>query len=68
MLSDKIYTQVERIVDRLAEIDIEDNLWEYNGLADTLKDIFPVYLNQKENEFFYSGDRKDLITDEGYSN
>lgn len=55
MLSDKIYTQVERIVDRLDEIDIEDNLWEYNGLVDTLKDIFPVYLNQKENEFFYAG-------------
>lgn len=52
MLSDRIYTQVERIVDRLDEIDIEDNLWEYNGLVDTLKDIFPVYLNQKENEFF----------------
>ncbi len=57
MLSDKIYTQVERIVDRLDEIDIEDNFWEYNGLVDTLEKLQQTYNTQKGIEFFLDTER-----------
>ena len=57
MLSGKIYTQVERVVDRLSEVDIENNLWDYDSLVETLEKLQQTYNTQKGIEFFLDTER-----------
>ncbi len=57
MLSDKIYTQIERVVDHLAEMELEpeESMWNYEGLVKALQTLHIVYLQQKEDEAYNCG-------------
>lgn len=48
MLSDRIYKQMERMVDML-EGEFNENYWEIVSLLKNLQDI---YIRQKSDEFF----------------